>query len=119
MSQEQPRRPVDDEQKGDQYGDVYLELAVKAAVVRDAESTSQNPVGLKLINEDDVSTKGSDLPGRRVLFDSVGGQVLYISFLFLFQMHTIFQLIILFISFVLLCLPLLIGFRVRVQIQGM
>ena len=84
MSQEQPRRPVDDEQKGDQYGDIYLELAAKAAVVRDAESTSQNPVGLKLIKEDDLSTKETDLPGRRVLFDSVGGQVLLYPFCFCF-----------------------------------
>lgn len=91
MSQEQPRRPVDDEQKGDQYGDVYLELAAKAAVVRDAESTSQNPVGLKLINEDDVSTKEThDLPGRRVLFDSVGGQVLH-PFCFCFKCTQFFN----------------------------
>ncbi|XP_062005084.1 late embryogenesis abundant protein 47-like isoform X2 [Rosa rugosa] len=76
MSQEQPRRPVEDEQQGgEQYGDSYLELAAKVVADKDADSAVQSPVGLKLINADDFSTKKTEHPGRRVVPESVGGQV--------------------------------------------
>ncbi|XP_062005083.1 late embryogenesis abundant protein D-34-like isoform X1 [Rosa rugosa] len=75
MSQEQPRRPVEDEQQGgEQYGDSYLELAAKVVADKDADSAVQSPVGLKLINADDFSTKKTEHPGRRVVPESVGGQ---------------------------------------------
>nr|XP_011465897.1 PREDICTED: late embryogenesis abundant protein D-34 isoform X2 [Fragaria vesca subsp. vesca] len=82
MSQEQPRRPVEDEQQkgGSQYGDIYLELAAEKA----ADSAVQSPVGLKLINSDHFSNKETDHLSnkgttehseRRVVFELGGGQV--------------------------------------------
>ncbi|KAL6142767.1 hypothetical protein ACLB2K_061043 [Fragaria x ananassa] len=81
MSQEQPRRPVEDEQQrgGSQYGDIYLELAAEKA----ADSAVQSPVGLKLISSDHFSNKETDHLGnkettehseRRVVFELGGGQ---------------------------------------------
>lgn len=91
MSQEQPRRPVEDEQQkgGSQYGDIYLELAAEKA----ADSAVQSPVGLKLISSDHFSNKETDHLGnkettehseRRVVFELGGGQVLYLVVIFFF-----------------------------------
>ncbi|XP_050383910.1 late embryogenesis abundant protein D-34-like [Argentina anserina] len=75
MSQEQPRRPQEDEQQREsQYGvDAYLELAAEKA----ADSAVQSPVGLKLINADEFSfsNRETERSEQRVIFEPIGGQV--------------------------------------------